>query len=159
MEELKLEDTVLAPKDKISLTYSGAEPLQAANAIKGILMDALQLTIAGIFDELTSWSALDGSFKRVIKANKKLDNWTSMNFEIEVEGKQDLKTRNGKAGINIKPIINTTVPYSNVFQRLLWDSYARMFYYKKRLGYMSSARESTEAIKNSFIEKLGMKLA
>lgn len=159
MEELKLEDTVLAPGEGIGLTYKGAEPLKAAEMIKDLLLETLEITGAGVYDELTKWSALDGAFERNIIGEKKLDAWSKIKMDIDVAGSQDLKTKEGSADISIKPILITTVTYSNVFQRLLWDIYARMFYYNKRMEYMDTARSMTEVVKKAFIEKLGMQPA
>ncbi|MBW6451975.1 MAG: hypothetical protein K0B02_04585 [DPANN group archaeon] len=156
MKDLKITDDLLSPSKVIKVEGKMNNPVSLIDKAATIYKTVLNIASSGIQNPKFSWSSLDGYFKGRVIGILKFDAWTKLEITIEISGSQDLTTKDGDAMIVIYPTITTKYVYSNPFQIMLWNIYAKMFYHEKRLQYMKESRHFVDRIKGEYLSALGI---
>ncbi|MEM5766468.1 MAG: hypothetical protein QW423_02445 [Candidatus Aenigmatarchaeota archaeon] len=145
-----VEESILAPRDKIEINYKGPNPFQFyKNMDSSFFQRSFEIGSTDIFERDFRWSADSDPHSFFIKLiiHKGFDNFTEAYFEIILEGTQPSEpSKDGNAKITIGGNLRTEFKLKTPFQQtpfykaLLW-LYIKFFYAKVRKNYLKTCQE------------------
>lgn len=158
MPSISIVDDILAPQDKIVLTFSGENPFSVCKIIRPLLQRVLQVESKDTYERVFKWDSTVNprSFYNIWTTNKEEDRWTVYAIKIVIQGTEDINTKKGSVTIELSGWLRTTYEYSNFLQRALWLFYNRVFYYKNRREYMIRGKEYLFKLRDEIMETLKM---
>jgi hypothetical protein len=145
-----LEESILAPREKIELNYKGPNPFQLYKKMdSNYLQKTFEIGAADIAERDFRWSADSephSFFIRVI-VSKGFDSFTQAYLEITFQGAQPSDpTKDGEVKITIGGNLRTEFKLKTPFQQtsfyrsLLWI-YVKFFYNNMRRKYLKTCQE------------------
>lgn len=165
MADWLIEDSMLAPRDKIEINFEGPNPF---NIYKKIDSEYLQKTIeigsTDVWERDFRWSASDDphAFFVRIFAHRGFDNFSEGYFEILLQGRQpNDPSKNGQVRIALGGNLRTEFKLSTSFQQSalyrwgLWV-YVKLFYSNVRRGYIKICQEKINDMARDIREWTGM---
>jgi len=158
LPSIKIVDDLFFPEDRIVLNFRGYNPLAVCNIIKPLLIKILKVEAKDTIEKVFRWdrSSDPRSFYNFWTVDKEQDRWSSVFLKVVIQGHQHSKTKEGNVRIELYGWLETKYEYSNFLQRMVWLTYNRIFYYKKRRDYMDKGRGYVFRLKNELIETLKM---
>ena len=148
MVELKIIDSVLAPKPEISMKFKCKNPFLIYSKIKKILQETLKVSGKDIYEHVIKWddSSVNREFYCYWHGQDEYDQWTSKKIFVKAQGVQNAETKIGWVHIRIKGQIETEMDYSNPLKKMFFVMYNKMFYSKQRRMYVDDATKNIKEI-------------
>lgn len=158
MKELFFSDDAMAPKDIISLIYQGPNPYQVVGTADKYLRRVMEIKGPKVHEIKHDWNMISGSFFYLIEGNRTMDRWTKSVIKLIISGKQDPKTKQGKATVLVHAKVVTKFAYFNPIQKALYLAMSYSFYNRQRMKYLQQTTYFAEKIRDLYKEQLGMHL-
>ncbi len=156
IETIKIKDYVLAPVEKIKISYKGPRPLAILKQSEMIMKIGADVAASGLFTTLFKYDALDGGFYTHIHAKRGYDQFTNVFLHTDYDGQENLETHEGTINIKIYGILETEFPYANSFQKTLWWMYYRTFYKTYRNRCRIASEKYIYKLRDTFKNMSGM---
>jgi hypothetical protein len=144
------EESILAPRDKVELNYSGPNPFQFYKKMdSSFIQKKFEVGGTDVWERDFRWSADSDPHAFFIRVfvRKEFDNFTTAYFEILFQGEQPTDaSKNGKVRISIGGNLRTEFEIKTPFQQtpfykgLLW-LYIKLFYNRVRMSYLKICQE------------------
>ncbi len=156
MPSIEIVDDILAPEESIVISYKGDNPIQICFKISDWLKKIFLVESKDIYERKFKISKLSDvrDFYNMWHVEKDKDKWSTIYCKVTITGKQSWKTKKGSIRIEITAWLRTSYEYSNFIQRAFWLIFNRIFYYKKRRGYVQEGRMLVEALKDEIYNTL-----
>ena len=151
-DDLTFAFSIYEPVGSMSVTYNGSRPIRFMNEIIPLMKKPLGAGSAGFWDVFQGYDGTDGSFKRYCQAYRKLDQNTTLNLWVQINGSQDLKSSNGKVTITFKPWIDVKFKYYNFLQKALVNMYFYIYYNQIVKKHLSWSKRMADNFKQGLLE-------
>lgn len=158
IKELFFSDDAMAPKDVISLIYQGPNPYQVVGTADKYLRQVMEIKGPKVHEWRHDWNMVSGSFLYIIEGIRTMDRWTRSHVKLIITGKQDPKTKQGKATVLVHSKLVTRFVYYNPIQKALYLAMSYSFYFRQRKKYMEQTVYFSEKLRDLYKEQLGMHL-
>src|SRR3989338_6835411 len=158
MGTIEIIDDILAPSDTLKFKFKGKNPFTAMAITPGLIKETMKISAKDLFEHDIRWdvSGEPRDFYGKWMGKRKDDRWTVSFIRVLIQGKQDSKTKEGNAEIQIKGTIKTEYNYANFIHKWFWWVYNRSFYYKQRRMYIDSNKDDMLTIKRKLQIALGI---
>jgi hypothetical protein len=140
-----IEESILAPREKIELEYKGPNPFQLYKKMSSVyLREKFEVGTTDVFERDFRWSADNDPHPFFIRVfvHRDFDRFTEAYFEITFQGLQPSDpTKNGSVRISVGGNLRTQFKLDSAFQQtpfyrgLLWI-YIKFFYNNVRRKYL-----------------------
>ncbi len=145
-------DDILAPKEEVIIKYSGKNPFLICTIGMRLIRDVLKVSTSQMREDDVRWDVTGKTktFYVVWRGYRGEDNWTKTKVKMIVEGSQDPE-RNGSVTIWLKGFLETSFEYHNPFDRILWQMWSYIFYWKQRRAYIDFSRDDIMRIREEIL--------
>jgi hypothetical protein len=159
MSKLIIKDNVLAPDEKIMMTFKGQNPFILADKMRSNMKTIFEVASKDITQNKFEWdaSSKEREFNAIWTMNRKEDNWTKTEVKFITQGKMDSETKKGSGLIVIVPKLITEINKSNFIQKALWNIYGKFFYNKQRQDYIEKIRKEVFFFRETVTKQMGTK--
>jgi hypothetical protein len=153
MAKWVLEDDCLAPTAKMTLNYTGPNPMRLFKDIRSMLMRIFDVGSKDVWERDYRWDTTEEprSFYIRICVDKGLDGRSSLFIELVFQGKQPSDpSRNGSMTITLNGRLKTSYDIKMPIYKTFWWFYNHFFYWKVRRGYLKLCNDWLERLRGEF---------
>jgi len=156
--ELRFDDDILHPRNKITLSFKGKNPYLPCQIIVDLARDILKISAKDVFIKDLRWDATSDprSFYGVWYFRHEEDRWTDTMLKVTMQGEQSATDKTGWIKIDLEGKVSTKFEYSNFLQKALWFLFNRSFYYRQRRAYLEQGKEFIYKLREEILSALNI---
>jgi hypothetical protein len=157
-EKLSLTADVYSPNAVKTIKFDGDQPSRVLKTIPSFMKSIFRVSSSGFFEDEIKWSKLGDrvDFFGQWRAKVSLDGRTTFWIKVKVIGEQSSKDKKGSVKIYIQPYTKTTMPYDNVWDKMLASIYSYMSYKKTIRKYIERRMLYLNQFEDSLKRDLGL---
>ncbi len=159
MGKYSIEDIVLAPREELTIEYTGYDPFLICTIARNLIRDILKVSGSSIREDDIRWDKVDPNsrwFYGVWRGIREEDKWTSMWIRIAAEGSFNVKDRVGSVKIQLRAHMYTEFEFNNPISESFWKVFNYLFYWKHRRQYLEHQKDIANIFKEQILKAYGI---